>query len=131
CRGAVVGLVGGGDRGGDRARVDRCAGRGAVAGQGVVAGVVAAEGDVGGDRVAAGAGGAEQAVAGRAGDLVVGDDAVSCVGGLERAAGDRRCRGAVVGLVGGGDRGGDRERVGRWGGRGAVAGQGVVAGVVA
>src|SRR5207247_2662736 len=125
--GAVVGLVGGADRGGHVALVDRGGGARARAGQLVVGLVGAVEGDVGGDRLAGACGGrAELGVARVAADHVRGDDPV--VGGLrlERAAVDRGRVGAVVGLVGGADRGGHVALVDRGGGARARAGQLVV-----
>src|SRR5206468_868817 len=125
--GAVVGLVGGADRGGHVALVDRGGGARARAGQLVVGLVGAVEGDVGGDRLArAGGGRAVLGVARVASDHVRGDDPVARSLHDALPIFDRGRVGAVVGLVGGADRGGHGALVDRGGGARARAGQLVV-----
>src|SRR5207244_11950510 len=73
--GAVIGLVGGRDRGGHRALADVGGGRGGVGAQLVVALVGAGQGDVGGDLLAVGGrGGDDLTAGGRAADALGGDD---------------------------------------------------------
>src|SRR5207237_8548672 len=77
--------------------------------------------------IVGGRGRAEVAVGGRAADAVGGDDPVAGALGLHRAAADGRRVGAVIGLVGGRDRGGHRALADVGGGRGGDGAQLVVA----
>src|SRR5207244_5753971 len=89
--------------------------------------VGAGQGDFGGGRRdVGGAGGCGAAVGCCALDAVGGDDPVAGALGLHRAAADGRRVGAVIGLVGGRDRGGHRALADVGGGRGGVGAQLVV-----